>query len=89
MTGWVLFGCGAGFLGDCTAAGPLLAQWPNAAGPLNVGSISIRSSKDYQVPSRAGAINLTARFVPATLVAFLTSIRTLFRRKQPIGRKTH
>jgi uncharacterized protein (TIGR03437 family) len=45
MTGWVLFGCGAGFLGDCTAAGPLLAQWPNATGPLNVGSISIRSSK--------------------------------------------
>jgi uncharacterized protein (TIGR03437 family) len=45
MTGWALFGCGRGFLGDCTAAGALLAQWPNAAGPLNVGSIAIRSSK--------------------------------------------
>jgi len=45
MTGWALFGCGLGFLGDCTAAGPLLAQWPDASGALNVGSVAIRSSK--------------------------------------------
>jgi uncharacterized protein (TIGR03437 family) len=45
MTGWALFGCGRGFLGDCNAAGALLAQWPNAAGDLNVGSMAIRSSK--------------------------------------------
>ena len=31
MTGWALFGCGIGFLGDCTATGPLLAQFPSAA----------------------------------------------------------
>jgi uncharacterized protein (TIGR03437 family) len=45
MTGWGLLGCGLGFAGDCTARGPLLAQWPNASGKLNVGSIAIRSSK--------------------------------------------
>ena len=45
MTGWALIGCGLGFLGDCTATGPLLAQWPNAAGTLNVGSVAVRSSK--------------------------------------------
>jgi uncharacterized protein (TIGR03437 family) len=45
MSGWALLGCGSGFLGDCTAAGPLLAQWPNASGELNVGSVAIRSSK--------------------------------------------
>jgi len=45
MTGWTLFGCGIGFLGDCTATGPLLAEWPNASGDLNVGSVAIRSSK--------------------------------------------
>src|SRR5262249_10859764 len=43
--GWALFGCGAGFLGDCTAAGPLLAQWPNPSGSLRTGSVAIRSSK--------------------------------------------
>ncbi|HEY2016366.1 MAG TPA: hypothetical protein VGH38_22835, partial [Bryobacteraceae bacterium] len=45
MSGWALIGCGQGFLGDCTAQGALLAQWPNASGDLNVGSIGIRSSK--------------------------------------------
>ncbi len=45
MTGWALFGCGIGFLGDCTATGPLLAQWPNASGTLNIGTVAIRSSK--------------------------------------------
>jgi len=45
MTGWALFGCGAGFLGDCTATGPLLAQWADGSGALNVGSVAIRSSK--------------------------------------------
>ena len=45
MAGWALFGCGPGFLGDCLATGPLLAQWPNASGVLNIGSIAIRSSK--------------------------------------------
>jgi len=34
MTGWALIGCGFGALGDCTANGPLLAQWPNASGDL-------------------------------------------------------
>ena len=45
MTGWALVGCGTGFLGDCTAEGPLLAQWPGATGKLNVGTVAIRSSK--------------------------------------------
>jgi len=45
MTGWALFGCGTGFLGDCVASGPLLAQWPNGSGALNVGSVAIRSSQ--------------------------------------------
>jgi uncharacterized protein (TIGR03437 family) len=45
MAGWGLFGCGQGFLHDCTADAPLLAQWPNAVGKLNVGSVAIRSSK--------------------------------------------
>jgi uncharacterized protein (TIGR03437 family) len=45
MTGWALFGCGLSFARDCTAAGPLLAQWPNGSGSLNVGSVAIRSSK--------------------------------------------
>ncbi len=44
MIGWALIGCGVGFLGDCTATGPLLAQWPNASGALNIGSVAIRSS---------------------------------------------
>jgi uncharacterized protein (TIGR03437 family) len=46
MTGWALVGCGIGFLGDCTAGGPLVAQWPNSAGSLNVGSVAVRSSKN-------------------------------------------
>lgn len=46
MAGWGLFGCGAGFLGDCTAAGPLVAQWPNASGALNVGSSAVRSTRN-------------------------------------------
>ncbi len=45
MTGWALVGCGTGFLADCTATGPILAQWPHASGALNIGSIAIRSSK--------------------------------------------
>jgi uncharacterized protein (TIGR03437 family) len=45
MTGWALFGCGFSFGRDCTAGGPLLAQWPGASGSLNVGSVAIRSSK--------------------------------------------
>jgi uncharacterized protein (TIGR03437 family) len=45
MTGWALIGCGFGFLGDCTAGGPLIAQWPNSSGDLSVGSVAIRSSK--------------------------------------------
>jgi uncharacterized protein (TIGR03437 family) len=45
MTGWALIGCGVGFLGDCTAGGPLIAQWPNVSGDLSVGSVAIRSSK--------------------------------------------
>ena len=45
MSGWALFGCGAGFLGDCTAGGPLLSQWPNVSGEVNAGSVAIRSSK--------------------------------------------
>ena len=45
MTGWALLGCGFGALGDCTAGGPLLAQWPNASGDLSVGSVAIRSSR--------------------------------------------
>jgi uncharacterized protein (TIGR03437 family) len=45
MAGWGLFGCGVGFLADCTAGGPLIAQWPNTSGNLNVGSLAIRSSK--------------------------------------------
>jgi uncharacterized protein (TIGR03437 family) len=45
MTGWALLSCGLGAMGDCTAGGPLLAQWPNASGDLSVGSVAIRSSK--------------------------------------------
>ena len=45
MTGWALIGCGPGFLGDCTAGGPLVAQWPNSSGALQIGSVGIRSSK--------------------------------------------
>src|SRR5262249_21646683 len=45
MTGWALLGCGLGLLNDCTAAGPLLAEWANASGKLNVGSVAIRSSR--------------------------------------------
>jgi uncharacterized protein (TIGR03437 family) len=46
MTGWALFDCGPGFLGDCSADGPLLAQIANTSGELSVGSVAIRSSKN-------------------------------------------
>jgi uncharacterized protein (TIGR03437 family) len=46
MTGWALLGCGAGFLGDCSANGALLAQWPNASGDLSVGTVAIRATKN-------------------------------------------
>lgn len=55
MSGWALIGCGFGFLGDCTADGPLLSQWPNASGNLNVGTVAIRSSKSL----------IYAQFTPA------------------------
>src|ERR1019366_8490415 len=47
MSGSALVASGPGFLGDRTAAGPVIAQWPLPSGtsPLNVGSIAIRSSK--------------------------------------------
>ena len=45
MSGYVLFASGPGFLGDRTAMGPIVAQFPGAGGSLNVGSVAIRSSK--------------------------------------------
>ena len=45
MSGWALFASGPGFLGDRTAEGSLLAQFPGTGSSLNVGSIAIRSSK--------------------------------------------
>ena len=64
MSGWALIGCGLGFLGDCTANGPLLAQWPGASGKLNVGSVAIRSSRKLiyaqitqDVPARSSDIH--------------------------------
>ena len=44
MTGWGLFGCGEGFLGECNAGGPLVAQLPGFTGKLNVGTVAFRSS---------------------------------------------
>lgn len=47
MTGWALIQSGAGFQGDRTANGPLIAQWPGANSvALNIGSIAIRSSRN-------------------------------------------
>ncbi len=46
MEGWALIGCRPGFLGDCVAGGPLIAQWPNASGDLAVGTVAIRSSRN-------------------------------------------
>jgi uncharacterized protein (TIGR03437 family) len=45
MSGWALIASGPGFLGDPSAVGPLVAQWPGASSTLNVGSVAIRSSK--------------------------------------------
>jgi uncharacterized protein (TIGR03437 family) len=78
MTGWALFGCGNGFLGDCTAAGPLLAQWPNASGTLNIGSVAIRSSKKLiyaqmtQVPPKATSGSDTVCLPNGTCVTITT-----------------
>lgn len=45
MSGWALIASGPGFMGDRTADGPVIAQFPGAGGALNVGSVAIRSSK--------------------------------------------
>jgi uncharacterized protein (TIGR03437 family) len=55
MDGWGLVGCGTGFL-ECTSNGPLLAQFPNSAGMLNLGSVAIRNSTNLiyaQFPQHA------------------------------------
>jgi uncharacterized protein (TIGR03437 family) len=66
MAGWGLFACGAGFLGDCTAGGPLVAQWPNTTGALNVGSTAIRSSRNLiyaELEPAAAATSASAQTV--------------------------
>jgi hypothetical protein len=78
MTGWTLVGCGTGFLGDCTASGPLLAQIPNASGQLNLGSVAIRSTKSLiyaqvsQQPPKATSDTQTVCLPNGTCVTVTT-----------------
>ena len=69
MTGWALIGCGFRALRDCTAGGPLLAQWPNSSGDLSVGSVAIRSSKSLiyaQITPKAS--DKTSNVIPPNLL---------------------
>jgi DNA-binding beta-propeller fold protein YncE len=69
MTGWALIGCGFGTLGDCTADGPLLAQWPNASGDLGIGSVAIRSTKSLiYAQITAKSANAGGRLLPPNLL---------------------
>lgn len=71
MSGWALLGCGFGPFGECTATGPLLAQWPNAAGGLSVGSVAIRSSKSLiyaQITPRLSEGQAPSQLPPNLLV---------------------
>jgi uncharacterized protein (TIGR03437 family) len=78
MTGWGLLGCGLGFNRDCTADGPLLAQWPKSSGRLNLGSVAIRSSKSLiyaqmtQEGEKAPAPSQTACLPNGTCVTVTT-----------------
>lgn len=74
MAGWGLFGCDFRLHGDCDISGPLIAEFPNALGDLEVGSHAIDSKSGTiyaQMPEAVSNEAGSAAALPAPVLLIL------------------